>query len=124
MKPFDYYSKSQTAYPNKKDYITYYVYDKGKVLWSGPTWEKDKTELKEEYPNAVIQEVLDNERYKSHQLQYTDEKHKLHEEFVVCRSNRIVSFEFFCVYEVIIGQKEHLWDAPVPVLQVSFQVKS
>ena len=74
--------KIKNAYPNKKDYITYYVYDKGKVLWSGPTWEKDKTELKEEYPNAVIQEVLDNERYKSHQLQYTDEKHKLHEEFV------------------------------------------
>jgi len=50
MKPFDYYSKPQTLYPNKKDYITSYVYDKGVVLWSGPTWEKDKAELKEEYP--------------------------------------------------------------------------
>jgi len=29
MKPFDYYSKPQTLYPNKKDYITSYVYDKG-----------------------------------------------------------------------------------------------
>lgn len=33
MKPFDYYSKPQTFYPNKKDYITFYVYDKGK--WEG-----------------------------------------------------------------------------------------
>jgi len=82
MKPFDYYSKSQTAYPNKKDYITFYVYDKGECLWSGPTWEKDKAELKEEYPNALIQEVLDEEGYKAHHLQYTDEKHKLHKEFV------------------------------------------
>ena len=48
MKLFDYYSKPQTDYPNRKDYITFYVYDKGECLWSGPTWEKDKVELKEE----------------------------------------------------------------------------
>lgn len=82
MKPFDYYSKPQTLYPNKKDYITFYVYDKGVVLWSGPTWERDKAELKEEYPNAVIQEVLDEGGYKAHQKQYGEETHKLHEEFV------------------------------------------
>jgi phosphomannomutase len=82
MKPFDYYSKSQTAYPNKKDYIKYYVYDKGEVLWSGHDYEKTKPELEEEYPDAVIQVVLDKEGYKAHQLQYTDEKHKLHKEFV------------------------------------------
>jgi len=28
MKPFDYYDKPKTIYPNKRDYITYYVYDK------------------------------------------------------------------------------------------------
>ena len=82
MKPFDYYSKSQTAYPNKKDYITFYVYDKGECLWSGPTWEKDKAELKEEYPNALIQEVLDDDAYKAHRKEYDDESAKLHEEFV------------------------------------------
>jgi hypothetical protein len=82
MKPFDYYSKPKTSYPNKKDYITSYVYDKGECLWSGPTWEKDKAELKEEYPNALIQEVLDEEGYKAHQKQYGEETHKLHEEFV------------------------------------------
>jgi hypothetical protein len=81
MKPFDYYSKPQTIYPNKLNYITYYVYDKGEVLWSGPSWEKDKSELKEKYPNAVIQEVLDEEGYKSHQQQYKEEQKQLNEEF-------------------------------------------
>ena len=81
MKPFDYYSKQKTDYPNKKNYITSYVYDKGVVLWSGPTWEKDKAELKEEYPNALIQEVLDEDAYKERRKEYYDETDKLHQEF-------------------------------------------
>ncbi len=81
MKPFDYYSKPQTIYPNKLNYITYYVYDKGEVLWSGPSWEKDKSELKEKYPNAVIQEVLDEEEYIGHKKQYKEELKQLNEEF-------------------------------------------
>ena len=81
MKPFDYYSKPQTAYPNKKDYITLYVYDKGECLWSGFHWIKDKAELKEEYPNALIQEVLDEEAYRAHLKEYNDESAKLHREF-------------------------------------------
>ena len=81
MKPFDYYSKPQIDYPNKKDYITFYVYDKGEVLWSGPTGEKDKAELREEYPNALIQEVLDEEAYRAHLKEYNDESAKLHREF-------------------------------------------
>ena len=82
MKPFDYYSKPQTLYPNKQDYIKYYVYDKGEVLWTGPTWEKNKSELKEEYPAAVIQEVLDEDAYKAHQVEYKLEKEKLSKEFM------------------------------------------
>ena len=81
MKPFDYYSKPQIDYPNKKDYITFYVYDKGEVLWSGFHWIKDKAELKEEYPNALIQEVLDEEAYRAHLKEYNDESAKLHREF-------------------------------------------
>jgi|GEM_PF-3044703 hypothetical protein len=81
MKPFDYYSKPQTVYPNKKDYITSYVYDKGVVLWSGPTWEKDKAELKEEYPNALIQEILDEDAYKAQRKKYTDEEFNLQVQF-------------------------------------------
>lgn len=81
MKPFDYYSKPQIDYPHKKDYITSYVYDKGECLWSGPTWEKDKAELKEEYPNALIQEVLDEDAYKARSKEYNEERSKLHLEF-------------------------------------------
>jgi phosphomannomutase len=81
MKPFDYYSKLQTAYPNKKDYITSYVYDKGVVLWSGPTREKNKAELKEEYPNALIQEVLDEDAYEARLEEYNGKGAELHSEF-------------------------------------------
>ena len=81
MKPFDYYSKQKTDYPNKNNYYTFYVYDKGVVLWSGPNWEKDKAELKEEYPNALIQEVLDEDAYKARRKEYSDESAKLYQEF-------------------------------------------
>ena len=36
----------------------------------------------DEYPNAVIQEVLDEDAYKAQRKQYGEEIHKLHEEFV------------------------------------------
>ena len=82
MKPFDYYSKPQTLYPNKQNYIKYYVYDRGKVLWSAFGYEKSKSQLEKEYPNAVIQVVMDNEGYNEHKKQYGEETHKLYEEFV------------------------------------------
>jgi hypothetical protein len=82
MKPFDYYSKLQTVYPNKKDYITFYVYDRGLCITKSVGFEKSKKQLMDEYPNAVIQEVLDEEGYKAHQKQYSADMHKLHEEFV------------------------------------------
>jgi len=81
MKPFDYYSKQKTDYPNKNNYYTFYVYDKGVVLWSGPNWEKDKAELREEYPNALIQEVLDEDAYKARRQEYDVESAKLDREF-------------------------------------------
>ena len=82
MKSFDYYSKPQTSYPNKKDYITSYVYDKGQVVAKSVGFEKSKRQLMDEYPNAVIQEVLDEEAYKARRKEYNDERTKLHEEFV------------------------------------------
>ena len=81
MKPFDYYSKLQTLYPNKKDYITLYVYDKGACIYSESSLSNTKSNLKEDYPNAVIQEVLDEEGYKAHRKEYHDERNKLHQEF-------------------------------------------
>lgn len=85
MKPFEYYSKPQTLYPNKKDYITFYVYDKGECVCE----EKDvsvtgsitKSHLNQKYPNTVIQEVLDEDAYKAHRKQYDDESSKLYQEF-------------------------------------------
>jgi hypothetical protein len=115
MKSFDYYSKPQTSYPNKKDYITSYVYDKGVVLWSGPTWEKDKAELKEEYPNALIQEVLDDEAYKAHRKQYDEEKFNLYAQFqndlfeeygVSDNPKRFKCFQLACEYRHSSGLEE------------------
>lgn len=81
MKPFEYYSKAQTFYPNKKDYITFYVYDKGACIYSESSLSNTKSNLKEDYPNAVIQEVLDEEGYKAHRKEYDDERNKLDQEF-------------------------------------------
>ena len=81
MKPFDYYSKAQTLYPNKKDYITFYVYDKGACIYSESSLSNTKSNLREDYPNAVIQEVLDEEAYKAHRKEYCDERNKLYQEF-------------------------------------------
>ena len=81
MKPFDYYSKPQTVYPNKKDYITYYAYDKGEVLHCGTCIHQPVSKLKEVYPNAVIQEVLDEDAYKAQRKRYSDESAKLYKEF-------------------------------------------
>ena len=86
MKPFDYYSKPQTLYPHKKDYTTFYVYDKGACIaeeksgWG--TGSITKSHLSQKYPNAVIQEVLDKEAYEAHRKEYDAESAKLHQEFV------------------------------------------
>lgn len=82
MKPFDYYSKPQTLYPHRKDYITFYVYDKGACIYSESSLSNTKSNLKEDYPNAVIQEVLDKEAYEAHRKEYDAESAKLHQEFV------------------------------------------
>lgn len=86
MKPFEYYSKPQTNYPNKKDYITFYVYDKGVCIleekYNSTTGSITKSYLHQKYPSAVIQEVLDDEAYKAHKNQYNEENRKLHDEFM------------------------------------------
>jgi hypothetical protein len=81
MKPFNYYSKSEVLYPSKTYYVTLYAYDKGAVVWSGAYREKSKCDLKKEYPNAVIQEVLDEYAYQDHLRRYHEESRRLHEEF-------------------------------------------
>jgi hypothetical protein len=85
MKPFEYYSKCQTCYPHKKDYITFYVYDKGVCLAEEKSGSVSggitKSHLNQKYPKAVIQEVLGDEAYKAHYKEYTDERNKLYQEF-------------------------------------------
>lgn len=81
MKPFEYYSKQRTLYPNKRDYITIYVYDKGECIYEEKFGSITKSHLNQKYPNAVIQEVLDEEGYKEHRKEYYDERNKLHQEF-------------------------------------------
>lgn len=81
MKPFKYYSTNPISYPDKINYITYYVYDKGDCLYSGPSWEESEEELKEKYPTAVIQEILDEEKYKEHRDLYIKAEEKLYNEF-------------------------------------------
>ena len=81
MKPFSYYSKPQISYPLKINYITFYVYDKGACIYSEGSLSNTKSNLKEDYPNAVIQEVLDEDAYYDHRKEYDDERKKLYQEF-------------------------------------------
>jgi len=81
MKPFDYYSKPKTLYPDKKDYTTFYAYDKGECLNIRSNFYTSKREVEGDYPNAVIQEVLDEDAYKAHRKNYDAECAKLEQEF-------------------------------------------
>ncbi len=83
MKDFEYYEKPQLPYPKKEDYTTYYVYDRGKVVWEGfHSNSKARDVATRAYPNAVIQKVVNEEAYKAHKIQYGEEVHKLQEEFI------------------------------------------
>lgn len=81
MKPFDYYSKNQFPYPNKLDYTTLFVYDKGECIHSASAQTVSKSTLKETYPSAVIQEVLDNEAYKAQFKLHSVEENRLYKKF-------------------------------------------
>lgn len=81
MKPFDYYDKPKTIYPNKQHYITYYAYDKGECVAKTVGFEKSKKNLMDEHPGSVIQVVLDEDAYTAHLKEYNDECSKLREEF-------------------------------------------
>lgn len=83
MKPFEYYSKPQTPYPDKADYTTVFVYDNGEVIWEGflEGYNEAKVNLNISHPNCVIQRVVNEKAYREHQQKYGEEIHKLHEEF-------------------------------------------
>ena len=81
MKPFDYYSKSSIPYPAKQDYTTYYVYDKGEVIGKFAAFDRSKPCLGGLYPNAVIQDVLDEDAFKAQQARHNEERSRLEQEF-------------------------------------------
>jgi len=81
MKPFEYYLKPQTTCPDRRDYTTFYAYDKGELLASGPTTNFVKSNFKEDHPDVVIQEVMDEDAYKAHTRKYNTESAELHAEF-------------------------------------------
>ena len=84
MKPFDYYSTPATSYPKQADYTTAYVYNKGKLIYTGVGDTKLPSsilKLKEKFPGAVVQLVRDVEAFKEHRAQYNSELSALHEEF-------------------------------------------
>ena len=81
MKPFNYYSDSYIAYPNKLNYITFYVYDEGEVVGKFLAFEKAKKTLEEMFPSAVIQQVLDEENYEEHLRLHSEERRRLEQEF-------------------------------------------
>ena len=74
MKPFDYYSKNQVPYPNKLDYITLFVYDKGECIHSVSAQSVSKSTL-------VFQEVFDNKAYEKQLKLHRGEESRLYEEF-------------------------------------------
>lgn len=79
MKPFKYYNTYQTVYPNKKDYTTVYVYNVGKVVWEG---DLCKFSVNNYPPPNVIQQVVNEEKYKEHLTMYLNEETKLTKEFI------------------------------------------
>ena len=81
MKPFEYYSKPKIPYGNKLDYITFYVYDRGEVIDQIAAFETSKRSLEGQYPNAVIQEVLDEDAFKAHLVRYSEDQQRLSQEF-------------------------------------------
>jgi ribonuclease HIII len=80
MKPFDYYNTPKTSYPNKVDYTTVFVYNKGKVVWQG-----SKRNFKSnDFPkDAVVQNVINEEDYSAHKDAYNEDSSRLMEEFVL-----------------------------------------
>lgn len=79
MKPFSYYSTIDIKYPKKLDYVKIYVYDKGKVICS--VSNRIKSELKNQFPGAVIQEILDEESFKADLKKYNSQYSQLKAEF-------------------------------------------
>ena len=81
MKPIEYYSEVPVAYPKRETFQTIYVYDKGECLWRGAKGSIPLTDLRQMFPDGLIQEVTDKEAYQEAQKAYNATTAKLFEEF-------------------------------------------
>ena len=84
MKPFGYYSNIPAPYPSKSDYTTVYLYDKGKVVWSGKNTDfaSGNPEISAVYHDGCVSQlVLDEEGYNAVRLRHLEEEQKLYQEF-------------------------------------------
>jgi hypothetical protein len=98
MKPFEYYSGPATPPLSKKDFEKVFVYDKGKVVWEGHRSIYERDFIQElhpngNYPEAVVQIVLDTEKYEMYFKKRGSEIASLIEEF------RVDLFEYYNVKE-------------------------
>lgn len=81
MKLFDYYQISSIEVPRKSDFISYYAYNKGEVLYRGSGKETSKSQLVEKFPGCIIQECLDNDSYGEALLAHRKDCIRLRNEF-------------------------------------------
>jgi hypothetical protein len=80
MKPFDYYGTADIPYPVKSEYVTIYVYSKGEILWQG--FEGSEAEVRNLYPDALIESHLDEEAYRERVGAHRDAMAKKENEFI------------------------------------------
>jgi len=80
MKSFDYYKTADIPYPVKSAYVTIYVYSKGEILWQGTG--ASLTEVRKQYPDALIESHLDKEAYNEEVKVYNSAKAEKENEFI------------------------------------------
>ena len=84
MRDFDHY-QTKLPYPNRNDYTTVFVYNRGDVLFEGSLedyykWHSEAKELETEI--GTVEKYVDEEAYKAARKAYYDDQNELIAEFV------------------------------------------
>jgi hypothetical protein len=81
MKDFSYYSNRDPV-PSKTNFTTYHVYNNGEVIFSGTKAEYDEFNKNSiTYSKALVEKVVDEEKYKEARLLYNRASADRSEEF-------------------------------------------
>ena len=75
---FDTKYTSKVSYPRIAEYKRYFVYRKGEVIFKGTAQEFNKQKLDK---SGVVEEVLDEEKYREAIRLYHKDQERLNEEF-------------------------------------------